>query len=182
MLVDIVPDIRDLRFTFSSIFLVCSRYEGVCSTCVAPCVADVPQEKWGFIVVPQFVACVAGVFKLKFFLENKTVFKTSANMNSEKVIHMLHMLHIELTYWYITLLCVADTRFLPATHFSFLLHIAVRAREARAADRSVFCMIRSVFCMIRSVFFMGFLRPLFTIHEELGEAGASAEYYDEREY
>jgi hypothetical protein len=30
-------------------------------------------------------------------------------------------------------------------------------------------------------FFIGFLRMLFTIHEELGDAGASAEYYDERE-
>ena len=88
---------------------------------------------------------------------------------------MLHLLHIGVSYWYITLLCVADARFLPATHFSFLLHIAVRAREARAADRGARC-------MIRSVFFLGFLRPLFMIHEELGEAGASAEYYDEREY
>ena len=64
--------------------------------------------------------------------------------------------------------------FLPVTHFPLLSHIAVRAREARAADRGARF-------MIRSVFFMGFLRPLFTIHEELGEAGASAEYYDERE-
>ena len=68
-----------------------------------------------------------------------------------------------------------DTRFLPGTHFPLLAHTAVRAREARAADRGARC-------MIRSVFFMGFLRPLFMIHEELGEAGASAEYYDEREY
>ena len=63
----------------------------------------------------------------------------------------------------------------PVTHFPLLSHTAVRAREARAADRGARC-------MIRSVFFMGFLRPLFMIHEELGEAGASAEYYDEREY
>jgi len=28
---------------------------------------------------------------------------------------------------------------------------------------------------------MGFLQMLFTIHEELGDAGASAGYYDERE-
>lgn len=100
-------------------------------------------------------------------------------MNLKKV---LQVLQTSLSNWFITLFTVTLTVFLPVTNLSYLLHTAVRAREARVADRGAWCMIRSVFCMIRSVFFMGFLRPLFTIHEELGEAGASAEYYDEREY
>ena len=43
-------------------------------------------------------------------------------------------------------------------------------------------MIRSVFFMIRSVFFMGFLRTLFMIHEELGKAHTSAKNDEDGEY
>ena len=45
---------------------------------------------------------------------------------------------------------MTDMGYEPVTHFPLLSHIAVRAREARAADRGARC-------MIRSVFFMGFL-------------------------
>ena len=96
-------------------------------------------------------------------------------MNLKKVLQVLQVLQTSLSNWFITLFTVTLTVFLPVTNLSYLLHTAMRAREARAADRGARF-------MFRSVFFMGFLRPLFTIHEELGEAGASAEYYDEREY
>ena len=110
-----------------------------------------------------------------FFLRNKTVFETSPNMNLETATHSTHITHIAVSHWYIYKRCVYGTQNKQYTHFKYITHIAMRAREARAADRGVRC-------MIRSVFFLGFLRPLFMIHEELGEAGASAEYYDEREY
>ena len=55
------------------------------------------------MVVPQCVTCVTGVFKLKFFLENKTVFKRSSNMNSKKgVTHVTHWVKLLI---YNTIVC-----------------------------------------------------------------------------
>ena len=47
--------------------------------------------------VSSAVPAVPGVFKLKFFLENKTVFLRSPNMNSEKVVQLVQLVHRDLS-------------------------------------------------------------------------------------
>ena len=43
------------------------------------------------------VMCVMD-FKLNFLLQNKTVFETSSNMNSETVTHVTHITHIGVSH------------------------------------------------------------------------------------
>ena len=87
-------------------------------------------------------------------------------MNSEKgATHATSATHWVKLLIYNTIVC---SRYEVSTCYTFFVPATHCCAGARAADRGARC-------MIRSVFFMGFLRPLFMIHEELGEAGASAE-------
>ena len=122
----------------------------MCTRCVPPCVPDVPQEKWGFIVVPQCVPCVPGVFKLKFFLENKTLFLRSPNMNSEKgVTHVTHVTHLPKWLIYNTIYC--NTYGIP-TCYKFVVPVTHCCAGARGTSRGPWSAIHDSFSL-----FHGFL-------------------------